>query len=212
MKINRTLLLPVIFLVTIISLSFYAFNQIITRTTLREAEVEKRVESLFNGEVKDVTKTNEQYKVTFSKNDFLYEVSVDEVAGTFSNIELIKKGNEEKAEKDQVPSEEEKSAVEQKIESEGEKTEKEQNNTEPPEVEEIEEQPKKDEPEAVKLLTKQQVIQIARSKFNGEVDELEFVWTNDGGYYNVDMENEEDEVILQVHALTGEILTITYDD
>ena len=212
MNINRTLFLPVIFVISIISLSFYAFNQIITRTTLGEQEVKKRVESLFNGEVKDVTKKNEQYKVTFSKNDFLYEVSVDEVAGTFSNIDLIKKGKEEKAEKDQVPSGEEKSAVEQKIEPEGEQTEKEQNNADRQEVEEIEEQPKKDEPEAVKRLTKQQVIQIARSKFNGEVDEIEFVWTNDGGYYNVDMENEEDEVILQVHALTGEILTITYDD
>ena len=211
MRINRTLLLPVIFVISIISFSFYAFNQIITRTTLGEAEVKKRVESLFNGEVKAVTKTNEQYKVTFSKDDFLYEVSVDEVAGTFSNIDLIKKGKVEKAEKDHVPSEEEKSAVEQKIEPEGEKTEKEQNNAEP-EVEEIEEKPKKDEPEAVKPLTKQRVIQIARSKFNGEVDEIEFVWTNEGGYYNVDMENEEDEVILQIHALTGEILTITYDD
>ena len=79
-------------------------------------------------------------------------------------------------------------------------------------MEEIEEKPKKDEPEAVKPLTKQRVIQIARSKFNGEVDEIEFVWTNEGGYYNIDMENEEDEVILQIHALTGEILTITYDD
>ena len=65
---------------------------------------------------------------------------------------------------------------------------------------------------AVKPLTEQQISTIARSQFSGEVDDIEFVDTNDGGYYNVDIENEEDEATLQIHALTGEVLTITYDD
>ena len=68
------------------------------------------------------------------------------------------------------------------------------------------------EPEEIKPLTEAQVRDIARSKFNGSVDEVEYVTTDEGGYYNVDMENEEDEATLQIHALTGEIITITYDD
>ncbi len=68
------------------------------------------------------------------------------------------------------------------------------------------------EQEEIKPLTKEQVVKIARSQFDGSIDEIEFVVTDEGGYYNVDMENEEDEAVLQIHALTGEIITITYDD
>lgn len=178
MKINRTWILPVLLLIGIISLSLYAYNQIMTKTIFGEAEIKNRVESLFNGQVQSVTKIKDQYEVTFSKNDFLYEVSVDETEGTFSTISLIKEGTIKEPPKEEIP----------------------------------EEKPTIEEPEVVKPLTEQQVIEIARSKFNGDVDEIEFVGTNDGGYYNVDIENAEDEATLQIHALTGKILTITYDD
>ena len=82
----------------------------------------------------------------------------------------------------------------------------------PVEEDQTEEKSTTEEPEAVKPLTEQQISTIARSQFNGEVDDIEFVGTTDGGYYNVDMENEEDEATLQIHALTGKILTIIYDD
>ncbi|WP_139891132.1 PepSY domain-containing protein [Bacillus sp. D386] len=190
MKINCTWILPVLLLIGIISLSLYAYNQILTKTIFGEAEIKNRVESLFNGQVQSVTKIKDQYEVTFSKNDFLYEVSVDETEGTFSNISLIKEGMiKEEPPKEEIPEE-----------------------VAPAEEEKTEEKPTIEEPEAVKPLTEQQVIEIARSKFNGEVDEIEFVGTNEGGYYNVDIETAEDEATLQIHALTGEILTITYDD
>mgnify|MGYP003480726544 CR=1 FL=1 len=78
--------------------------------------------------------------------------------------------------------------------------------------EEVPAEEKPAEPAEIKRLTENQVKDIAQSKFNGEIDEIEFVSTDDGGYYNVDMENDEDEATLQIHALTGEIITITYDD
>lgn len=68
------------------------------------------------------------------------------------------------------------------------------------------------EGDEIKPLTEVQVKDIAQSTFNGEVDEIEYIATDDGGYYNVDMENDEDEATLQIHALTGKIITITYDD
>ena len=178
MKINRTWTLPVLLVISIISSSLFAYNQIMTKTAFGEADIKKRVESLFNGEVQSITKTNDQYNVTFSKSGFIYKVSVDEIEGTFSDISLIKEGE---------------------IKEEG-----------PAKEEKPEEKP--EEPGTVKPLTEQEIINIARSKFIGEVEEIEFVNTTDGGFYNVDIENEEDEATLQIHALTGEILTITYDD
>lgn len=191
MKINRTWIWPVLLLIGIISLSLYAYNQIMTKTTLGEAEIKNRVESLFNGKVESVTKINKQYEVTFSKNEFLYEVSVDEAEGMFSKITLLEEGKrKEEATGTETPTNEKK------------KEDKPVND----------EESVKSEPETVKPLTEQQVSTIALSQFSGEVDEIEFVGTDDGGYYNVDMENDEDEATLQIHALTGEILTITYDD
>lgn len=176
MKVNRTWIFPTLLVIGIISLSLYAYNQVITKTTLGEAEVKNRVESLFNGKVQSITKKSQQYEVIFSKNDFIYEVSVDKVEGTFHTIALIQAGTI----KEETTAEEEKTTIE--------------------------------EPKAVKPLTKQEAIKIATSQFPGEVDEIEFVDTANGGYYNVNIENNEDEATLQIHALTGKILTITYDD
>ena len=215
MKINRIWYLPVLAVIGIVSLSFYAYNQIMTKTTFGEVEIENRVESLFNGEVQTITKTNKQYKVTFLKNDFLYEVSVDEAEGTFHNIKLIKEGKiKEKAEKEEQIQKQEQVV---KDEQQANKEQAEQNVIEGSDNSstkgmEKEEQPEQEKVEVVKPLTEQQIIKIARSKFNGEVDEIQFVGTSDGGYYNVEMEAEEDEATLQIHALTGSVLTITYDD
>ena len=176
MKINRTWIFPILLVIGIISLSLYAYGQVITKTTLGEAEVKNRVESLFNGKVQSITKKNQQYEVTFSKSDFIYEVSVDEVEGTFHTITLIQAGTI----KEETPEEEEKTTIE--------------------------------EPQTVNPLTEQEVIKIATSQFPGEVDEIEFVDTTNGGYYNINIENDEDEATMQIHALTGKILTITYDD
>ena len=214
MKINRAWILSVLPVIGIICLSLYAYNQIMTKTTFGEAEIKNRVESLFNGEVQSVTKRNEQYEVTFSKNDFLYEVSVDVAEGTFSQIELIKEGKLEaqKVEKEeQAQTEKKEEEVQVEAETEAEKI-KEENTSLPKEEEKATEQSTNEKTEAVKPLTKQEVIKIARLKFGGEVEEIQFVGTNDGGYYNVEMENDEDEATLQIHALTGAILTITYDD
>lgn len=171
-------ILPVLLLICIILCTAYAYDQIITKTTLGEAEIKNRVSSLYNGEVQEVAKKNGQYEVTFRKNDFIYQVFVNEEEGTFSDLKVIQAGA-----KEEIKTPEEKPAEQA-----------------PPAQEEI------------KPLTKEEVVKIARSQFDGSVDDVEFISTDDGGYYNVDMENEEDEATLQIHALTGEIITITYDD
>ena len=206
MKINRVLVVSVLLVIGIICLSLYAYNQIMTKTTFGEAEIRNRVESLFNGEVQSVMKRNEQYEVKFSKNDFLYEVTVDVTEGTFSKIELIKEGKN----KSQPIEKEEQAQTEKQVEEEVQvETETPvEKNTE----ENANEQSTNEKTEVVKPLTKQEVTKIARSKFGGEVEEIQFVDTNDGGYYNVEIENDEDDATLQIHALTGAILTITYDD
>ena len=208
MKNNRMWILPLLLVIGIISLSYYAYNQIMTKTTFGETEIRNRVESLFNGEVQSIAKTTERYEVTFLKDDFLYKVSVDETEGTFRQITLLEEGTAKVEEPEEQSVEEEtKTEKPTKEEYAGNELPKEETMDEP-----TKEPIKTEQPEALKPLTPKQASEIARSKFYGEVDEIEFVNTDDGGYYNVDIDNGEDEATLQIHALTGEVLTITYDD
>ena len=212
MKISRTWILPILLVAIIIGLSLYAYNQIMTKTTFGEMEIRNRVESLFNGEVQSVTKTKGRYEVTFLKDDFLYKVSADETEGTFRQITLLEEDTAKTEEpEEQSVAEETKTEKPTKEEYAGNELPKEETMDEPTK-EPIKEETKTEEPEALKPLTQQQASEIARSKFYGEVDDIEFVDTDDGGYYNVDIDNGEDEATLQIHALTGEVLTITYDD
>ena len=166
-------ILPALLLICIIFCAAYAYNQIISKTTFGEAEIKNRVSSLYNGEVQAIAKKKNQYEVTFRKDDYIYQVLVNEEEGTFSDLKVIKEGA-----KKEIDASEETLA----------------------------------EKEELKPLTKEEVVKIARSQFAGSVDDVEFIATDDGGYYNIDLENQEDEATLQIHALTGDIIMIKYDD
>ena len=68
-------------------------------------------------------------------------------------------------------------------------------------------------PSVEELLTEQQVIAIAKKQARGTVDDVDFYTTNSGGYYIVEMESDDgDDVTLQIHAITGKILSVSFDD
>ena len=63
------------------------------------------------------------------------------------------------------------------------------------------------------LLTEAQAIDIALKEMKGHVDSVKFKETTDGGNYFIEIEQDhDDEVKIQIHAITGKILSIQYDD
>ena len=52
----------------------------------------------------------------------------------------------------------------------------------------------------------------------GEVDDVDFVNSEAGGYYLVQIEidtdddDDMDEVTYQIHAISGKVMTVTWDD
>ena len=63
------------------------------------------------------------------------------------------------------------------------------------------------------LIKKQQAITIAKTQLNGEVQYTTYEETADGGYYLIEIESEDDrEAVIQVHGVSGEILSVTWDD
>ena len=59
-------------------------------------------------------------------------------------------------------------------------------------------------------------MEIALGQLQGEVEYVVFEKTKDGGYYLVEIEqdNEESddlEAVFQIHAISGEIVSVTWD-
>ncbi|WP_432353914.1 PepSY domain-containing protein [Sporosarcina sp. A2] len=71
-------------------------------------------------------------------------------------------------------------------------------------------------PQKTVMLTEQQAVQIALRQLNGEVDDVDFVNTSDGGYYlveiEIDVDDGPDEATYQIHAISGKIMSVTWDD
>ncbi|HSP22755.1 MAG TPA: PepSY domain-containing protein [Planococcus sp. (in: firmicutes)] len=69
-------------------------------------------------------------------------------------------------------------------------------------------------PEPEPVLSKEEAITIAKRTLDGEVQEVEFTETTDGGYYLIEIENDEldKEATVQIHAIRGETMTVEWDD
>ena len=69
-------------------------------------------------------------------------------------------------------------------------------------------------PEPKPVLSKEEAITIAKETLAGEVQEVEFTETSDGGYYLIEIENEglDKEATIQIHAIRGETMTVEWDD
>lgn len=63
-----------------------------------------------------------------------------------------------------------------------------------------------------KMLTDEEAINIAQQQLKGEVDSLSYRSTSDGGYYLIEIDNGPREAVFQIHALSGEVLSVTWDD
>lgn len=68
--------------------------------------------------------------------------------------------------------------------------------------------------ESPTLLTKDEAIAQAIAVFPGTVEQVEFIENDAGGYFLIELENDttEAEAEVEVHAITGEVLSIVYDD
>lgn len=66
------------------------------------------------------------------------------------------------------------------------------------------------------LITKEKAIEIAQGQLQGEVEYVVFKQTDDGGYYLIEIEQDNDEgddleAVFQIHAVTGIIMSVDWD-
>lgn len=61
-------------------------------------------------------------------------------------------------------------------------------------------------------ISEAEAIKIATDYLAGKVDNVDFEDEDDGVYYIVEIETNDDEAEIQIDAITGEILSVTWDD
>lgn len=192
---KRKIIVSSILLIIFAYFLILAIGNITADTLLSKNEIQSRVESLYNGKVDAIIEKDDQYAVTFSTENATYEVIVDAENARFSELELI-------FDKPDVAVTEE-------------KTQTNKPSTTPPTAQpNSQEKPSAENPTSQKpiILTEQQAIAIAQKQFKGELEDINFYSTSEGGYYLVEIDGEQEEAVLQIHAVTGKILSVSFDD
>jgi uncharacterized membrane protein YkoI len=145
-------------------------------------EAKEKVEQLYSGEVLSTIEKDSNFLLSLALPTGEYEVVLDRDSGEILSMIKIKT----------TPTE---STVDQGSEVE--------EPTEPtPSNEEIPSQ-----------ITEQEAITIALKQMPGTFEEIELKESDGVSYYLVEIEeDDQQEATIQVHSITGEIMSVTYDD
>lgn len=212
----------------------FLLNPFIGSESISAQEAEQSVLELYGGELVGTSEVDNRFAVDFNKADGLYTAMVNKATGQVESMKLIEK----KEPAAQLTEEQAGAAALKKVDGTLEsvtylkdnqqyevKIKDEKNITTvlvaaaTGEIGNITAEPiakpdVKPEPEPDAAITQDEAIALAKQTLDGEVQEAEFVQTEGGGYYLIEIENEESEreVTVQIHAIRGETLTVEWDD
>lgn len=215
-----------------IAAGFFVFNSINSAPSLDEAEAAEKVVNLYGGEIEATALSGNRITVDFNNGHGRYRAEVDKNTGNVDSVELLEKTGPVKNISEQEAEEIALANAEGEIEDNSYSSESNEYEIkvadaaaisiiaisgETGEVRKIStEEIVKEEPveEPDRVITRDEAISIARQTLDGEVQEVEFVETADGGYYLVEIENDytDQEATMQIHAIRGETLTVDWDD
>lgn len=221
-----------------VAIVYFLLNSTGSEKQLGEAEASERVTELYGGTAVKSTVSGNDVIVEFQKEEGKYQASVNRDSGQISSMELIEKTGPAKSIDENQAEDIALAEVEGQIEET--KYVKEQNeyevrvegnkqisilaiSAETGEIRKIStEEIAKEDPVTAEqptaksggVISREEAIAIARETLNGEVQEVEFTETADGGYYLVEIENDEtdQEATIEIHAIRGETLTVDWDD
>lgn len=198
---------------------------------MTEAEAGASVIELYGGEIESTETAKEDYKITFNREDGKYSAQVDKSTGRVEALSLIEKAPAETRITEAEASERALKEAEGEIAQSSFSKERNEyevaitNDTEKSivivdassgEIVNVTKEAIAPEKPADtnRVITEDEAVKIAKQTLDGEVQELEFVETEDGGYYLIEIENDgtDQEATIQIHAVRGETLTVEWED
>lgn len=196
-----------------------------------ETEASASVIELYGGEVEHTERAKDGYTIVFNRNNGKYSAHVDQSTGRIESLTLLEKAAATPVITEKEASESAlKEADGEIVQSSFSKTQNQYEVVVENEQEkaiilvdaiggaviDIQKEPiQQNEAEpANRVITEAEAIAIAKKTLDGEVQELEFTETEDGGFYLIEIENDhsDQEATIRVHAVRGETLTVEWED
>ncbi|WP_342508127.1 PepSY domain-containing protein [Sporosarcina sp. FSL K6-2383] len=237
--IKKPWFIPIVLTIIILAVGGYYTKHLVSNAeTLPENEIRKQLEETYGGKVERLSLDGTVFEVELSRNKDVYLATVDAETGKVLSMIQTKEVIEEgipiaSAEKDDIIDDKGTETVMQEKTSTDEVASepKQPAPSAPKTVVTGPKQPASSEPKpgtntnqttspktsTTVLISENQAIKIALGQLKGEVEDVEFVQTSDGGYYLVEIDSDqdddhEDEATIQIHAISGKILSVTWDD
>ncbi|MBY0097016.1 PepSY domain-containing protein [Mesobacillus maritimus] len=181
---------------------------------LTAEEATQKVQELYSGDIVSVKEGTNLYLITIVLDPGTYEIEIDRETGEIASMTRTKEAvasnegdqkkpttGEEQIENPPNTSQEkpsEQDAIENPPENQGTPTEDNSNA----------------QPETPKQLTEKEAIAIALKQLNGEVEDVELEESGGSTYYLVEIEREgeEAEATIQINAISGEVMSVIWDD
>ncbi|WP_301107171.1 PepSY domain-containing protein [Sporosarcina sp.] len=232
---------PILLTVVIVAGSTWYIKQIMQQDVVPKDVVKRSLESMYQGSVEQLTDGTDGYDAEIRRNGALYSATVDHKTGKVLALTLLKEAEPELAVKPETKDaknakETPAASVEKPAAVPLPKSGEQQKSIPEPAPKPVEKpvvkpQPKpqpqpapqakpKPEPKKSVWLTSQQAVNIALKQLNAkvpvEVEDVDFVESEQGGYYLVELELDTDadrnEVVYQIHAISGKVLSVAWDD
>lgn len=237
----------VLTVIIVVAGQLYTSGKLTKAEALPEQEIRSQLETIYDGEVKDLILDGSVYKAKVTKTGAEYDVEVDastgKVLSLFQTKETTKSDIVLETEDDKEAPPDENSTKGTEITDSGatgEVNNKETDKTQSKEADKVQDKvtekptsdvnktpakpnspPAKQEKQQTRvLISEQKAMNIGMNQLPagtiGEVDDVEFVNSADGGYYlveiEIDTEDDRDGVTYQIHAITGKVLAVSWDD
>lgn len=208
---------------------FYIGSLINKQEPMAADTIRTQLESMYGGTVDRFSITNGVYQAELSRGEAVYSAEVDATTG--SVLSLTQTGEMKEEIQDVLSESKVKEIIAGKYSGETERISLNTGGEAPIYEVKLSKDPKftkvtvdamtgKIITETVKettgenaLITKEQAIAIAQTQLKGDVDDFSYEKTSDGGYYLIEIEAADDrEGTFQIHAISGKIMSVTWDD
>jgi len=220
-------------IIILLVVGLYIGNLVKTEKPLSNEEIRSQLEEMYGGTVDSLSLNKGIYEAELNRSGALYLAKVEAVTGEVLSLDQL---SEVKVGSTKALTEKEaRDIIGEKYPGEVERITLNKNESPPIyKVEVVDNQAlvtvvldahsgelvseeKKEIPVENVLITKERAIEIALEQLRGEVDHVSFEHTDDGGYYLVEIEQDNEdsddiEAVFQIHAITGKILSVDWDD
>lgn len=168
---------------------------------LSAAEAAEKVKELYKGEIVEVIEGKSSYQFTVKLETGIYSIEIDRETGDISSMT---RSNEKKAGNSGEDNGE-------KIKEQSPSSPEEQTTQETPGQTPL--NPVEPTKEPVKVITKEQAAAIALQNISGAVDDIDIEDEDEVTFYLVEIEKEDGNGgTVQINAITGDVMSVTWDD